>query len=484
MTHLYRFASTVVFGIGLLAGQITPASAAPNIVVLIADDMGWADVGYHNSEIRTPELDRLAAEGVKLERFYAQAVCSPTRATLMTGRSTLTTGMLSPTDPWHSKGLSPDEKLLPEYFKEAGYQTHAVGKWHLGPNEMIYHPLNRGFDSYYGNLHGYMNYDTHTIAGRVDWQRDGKTVHEEGYSTRLVGEEAVGVVRARDPDKPLLLYVAFSAPHSPLQAPEQTIAEYADIDDEKRRVYAAMVTEIDRAIARITTTLEDEQIADNTLLMFFSDNGGVPALGANNKPLRGNKNTPFDGGIRVPALISWPGVLDSGSVFDQRITVMDLLPTFLAAADVPLHSPKPIEGQNLWPALAEGVSIPSQDVVLSHFQGGDLLHAYFKDEWKLVKARNADGEAQYFLFEILKDPYEQRDLAEVHPEVLDRLVAELQAIPRVEPVALNEKPPAFSAPGSPRSAIPDDRPPAATPYAESGPVPYPPGNYAEDDTNP
>ncbi len=399
MISLNNILATIGFVVTVALAQIAPAVAAPNIVLFIADDMGWGDVGYHGSEIRTPEIDRLAAGGAKLERFYVQAVCSPTRAALMTGRSPLTTGVAAPFNPWHATGLAVDEKLLPEYLREAGYRTHAVGKWHLGPNEAQYHPLKRGFDSFYGSLHGYMSYDSRMAFGRLDWQRDGETVYEDGYSTSLIGAEAERVIRERDPDRPFFLYVTFNAPHTPLQAPDAAIAEYAHIEDANRRVYAAMVSEMDRAIAGVTSTLDEEQISDNTLVMFFTDNGGVPELGARNEPLR----------------------------------------------------------------------------------GGVLQHAYFTDEWKLVQGRNAEGQIQNFLFEIMIDPYEQYDLADQYPNVLDRLVAELDAMPKAEPLSINEPPPAFNAPGAPNSIAPDDRAPGGTPYAESGPTPYPPGNYPATD---
>lgn len=163
----------------VLASICTNSSAATNLVLFVADDLGWGDVGYHDSEIRTPAIDRLAAEGVQLQRFYAHPLCSPTRGALLTGRSPLTTGVLMPFEPWYSTGLPREEKLLPEYLKEAGYQTFAVGKWHLGPNQLAYHPLRRGFDHYYGHLGGFINYNLHTIWRGIDWQRDGKTVFEE-----------------------------------------------------------------------------------------------------------------------------------------------------------------------------------------------------------------------------------------------------------------------------------------------------------------
>ena len=462
--------------------QVVPASGAPNIVVLISDDMGWGDVGFNGSEIETPELDRLAAEGMRLNRFYVQSVCSPTRATLMTGRSPLSTGVSSPFNPWYERGLPADEKLLPEYLRDAGYQTHATGKWHLGPNEPIYHPLNRGFDTFYGSLHGYLNHESHMVFGRVDWQRNGKTVLEDGHVTDLIADEAVRHIRERDRDRPMFLYVTFTAPHSPLQAREEMIAAYSQLEDESRRVYAAMVSEMDRAVARITAALDDEGIMDETLLMFFTDNGGVPRLGASNAPLRGGKGSPWEGGIRVPALIYGLDTIEGGMVFDQRLTVMDLLPTFLAAADIPLDTPKPIEGQNMWPVLSAGEPTVSQDVVLSNYSSGAdaVLHAFFSDEWKLVQALNEDREVQSYLFEIYKDPYEQNDLATERPDVLARLVAELEAMPQADPVNRGQKPPDMNSPGSPGAAEPDTRPAVRTAYAESGLIPYPSaGNYPE-----
>ena len=407
--------------------------------------MGWGDVGFNGSDIRTPEIDRLAAEGLRLNRFYVQSVCSPTRATLMTGRSPLSTGVSAPFNPWYEKGLAPDEKLLPEYLREGGYQTHAVGKWHLGPNETVYHPLNRGFDSFYGSLHGYLNHEAHTVFGRVDWQRDGETVIEEGHITELVANEAVRLIRERDPERPIFLYVSFTAPHSPLQASAEDIAAYAGIEDENRRVYAAMVSEMDRAIARITAALDEEQITDETLLMFFTDNGGCAEARREKCAYARGEVVSWEGGIRVPALIHGLEALGGGTVFDQRLTVMDLLPTFLAAADIPFAITEADRRSEYVPALSAGVSTPSQDVVLSNYVGGAdaVLHAFFSDEWKLVQAENEAGEVQNYLFEILEDPYERNDLATEHPDVLARLVARLEAIPQVEPLTRGQTAPGF-----------------------------------------
>ena len=477
MARFLEFTKKVLSAVALAASLATSAAAAPNIVIVIADDMGWGDVGFHGSEIRTPELDRLAAGGVRFERFYTYALCSPTRAALMTGRSGINTGMLGPSNPWYPRGLPVDEKLMPEYFREAGYRTHALGKWHLGPNELQYHPMNHGFESFYGHLHGYLNHELHTLFGRVDWQRDGQTVHETGNATDLVIAEAVRLIEERDPDAPFLLHVALDAPHAPLQAPEDAIAEYAHVDDERRRIYSAMMTEMDRGIARITAALEEARIAENTLLIFFSDNGGSPNLGADNGPLRGGKGSPFEGGTRAPAFMYWPTVLPAGAVFEERMTVTDLLPTLLAAADADLHASKPIDGRDFWPAIADGAQAPGGPAVLSHYGRGVVQHAYFRDDWKLVRAANDQGGTDDLLFDIRNDPYEQHDLAAAHPDIFRQLVAELDAIPKAEPLSLNARLPDMTAPGSPMAWEPDNRPPGGMPYAESGPVPYPEGNY-------
>ncbi|MGI9258968.1 MAG: sulfatase family protein, partial [Gammaproteobacteria bacterium] len=322
------------------------------------------------------------------------------------------------------------------------------------------------------------NHDLRTAFGRVDWQRDGETVIEDGYNTQLIADEAIRVITSSDEDQPFFLYVAFHAPHSPLQAPAEAIAKYAHIEDENRRVYAAMVTEMDAAVGRVTDALGEAGILEETLVMFFTDNGGVPHLGASNAPFRGGKNSPWEGGLRVPAVAYWSGVLDAGTVFNNRVTVMDLLPTFMDMADLPLDPPRPLAGYNLWPALSEGVPTRTGEAVFSNYVGGNLLHAYFKDEWKLVRGRNDEGEVQDFLFDIFVDPYEQNDVAEDYPDIFARLVEELDAMPKAEPLTRGEIVPDFNAPGAPASIEPDTRPVIATPFAESGPIPYPTENYS------
>ena len=233
---------------------VAPAAAAPrhpNVIVILADDLGSADLGCYGSEIETPNLDRLAGQGVRFTHFHSFPLCSPTRAALMTGRSPMRCGVAYHViRPWLSYGLPLEEHILPQTFKAAGYQTAITGKWHLGHSQVKYLPHSRGFDHAYGHVNGAIDYYTHIRDGGLDWHRNGKSVREEGYSTDLLAAEACRWIRSRDRSRPFFLYVPFNAPHSPLQAPKPLIEKYAGIKDERRRVFAAMVDAMDSAAGR------------------------------------------------------------------------------------------------------------------------------------------------------------------------------------------------------------------------------------------
>ena len=455
----------------LMSGCRADSPTPPNVVIIVSDDQGWGDVGYNGSEIRTPHLDQLAADGVKFDRFYVHPSCSPTRAALMTGRSPLKTGVMLAFNPWYETGLPLDEKLLPEYFRKWGYQTFAVGKWHLGPNKDVYHPNNRGFDHFYGHLGGFLNHYLHTMWGGVDWQRNGETVIEQGYATRLITREATRLIRERDRDKPMLLYVAYNTPHSPLQAPAETVDSYASIDDQKRRIYAAMVTELDQGIGEIRAVLAEEGLSENTMTWFMSDNGGAEWLGADNGLLRAGKGRPWEGGIRVPALVCRPSKLPTGSTFSDPVAVEDVLPTLLAAAGLAQDYPKPLDGRDVWPALSSGAPLGPKPMLFVRrgITDSDYQFAYFQDDWKLVQ--QYDGESQAFhheLFRILDDPYETEDLAERYPEVVTEIMGAFEALPKGRMHGMDSAPvPTLWGPGGPGSALPDDGPPRRPPYAES-----------------
>ncbi len=448
-----------------LCGVVTHLSAysepnAPHVVIIVADDMGWNDVGYHGSEIRTPHIDQLAAEGLELDRFYAQPSCSPTRAALLTGKSPQSLGIYSPFSKLNPTGLPLSEKLMPEYFRDAGYQTFLAGKWHLGFRESAYRPNARGFDHFYGHLTGGIGFWDHVHGGGLDWQRNGETLREEGYSTHLLSAEINQLITLRDRSKPMFLYAAFNAPHLPNEAPEEAISQYAHIKDPNRRVHAAMVSELDSAIGQILATLDKQGMLDNTLIWFMSDNGGLnPAAnpeamiswskrledwfgnpipitllefmrtnvldgGSDNRPFRKGKQSIYEGGARVPAVVYWKGKLSS-SQSKQMLTAQDILPTLLAAAD--LNAPTiDVDGVNQWLHMTSGVGGLSPDYLING-RDGEALYRY---PWKLLALSSGEME----LYRLDDDPTESVDLSKQQPDKMAELKRALDEYPRGESV--------------------------------------------------
>lgn len=429
---------------------VTSGLGATNVVFMMADDLGWNDVGYHGSEIRTPHIDSIAGRGVRLDRYYASPLCSPTRAALLTGRNPLRFGIDRPIET--KGGLPLAETLLPQILANAGYQTAITGKWHLGLEHTKFHPYNRGFGSSHGHLGPGIDYWTHIWDGGLDWHRDGEALDESGYSTRLIGTEARRVIRERDPSKPLFLYVAFNAPHAPLQAPPEAVEAYGFIDSPNRRTYAAMVSEMDRSVGEILRGIDDAGLGESTLVIWCSDNGGALRLGADNSPLRGGKGGVFEGGIRLPAVIWFPGVVEGGHEFSQMMTAMDWLPTIASAAGVRLQEGMGLDGRDMWPALRSGA--PPERMhpfVVGVF---DSL-AVIDGNWKYVEAMRRGGEGvDRLLFRIDSDPGESRDLAESSPEKLAEMAEHLRDFPRAATVAPDVMPPGG------RRRGPRGRPPA------------------------
>jgi len=447
----------------LLAAQLAlAAESPPNVVIIVADDLGWGDVGYHGSEIATPRLDSLAAEGVVLDRFYAQPSCSPTRAALMTGRTPMRLGVLSPISKNNPAGLPLGERVLPEHFRDAGYQTFMTGKWHLGHRARPYLPGSRGFDHFYGHVTGGIGYWDHVHGGGLDWQRNGKSLREEGYSTKLIADEAVRLIRERDPARPMLLYASFNAPHLPNEAPPESIARYGQIANPPRRIHAAMVSELDTAIGRVVDALEAAAMLDGTLIWFLSDNGGLnpdaasPGLrslserlegwfgkplplrflefvrtnvlegGADNGPYRKGKQSVYEGGARVPSFIHWRGHLKARRTL-KMVTAQDVLPTLLGAAGLEAGGVA-YDGADQWPAIERDAAAPTPDYVT---QGRDGV-ALYRFPWKLVEL--APGEVE--LYRIDEDPTEQVDRAASDPSVTREMTEALNAFPRGEKVNL------------------------------------------------
>ena len=406
--------------VAICVASPVPVSASelprkPNILVVLADDLGWRDVGFHGSEIATPNIDRLVREGVELDRFYVQPTCSPTRAGLMTGKSPMRLGINRPISKNDARGLPAGEKILPQYLAEAGYQSLMVGKWHLGHHTPDMFPHSRGFEHFYGNVTGGIGYWDHNHGGGHDWQRNGETLREEGYSTALLADEAVRLIAARDRTRPTFLYLALNAPHLPNEAPEEAIARYASIEDENRRLHAAMVDEMDRAVGRVLDAFESNGMLENTIVLFSSDNGGlvfeaaaevaqtaagflvsvfgrpvpVESLeflvanvydgGSDNRPLPTGKGNIGEGGSRVPASLWWPARLRRFK-HEGFMTISDVLPTLLDAIGEAARIPKDLDGRSQWAAL-QGASGGSETP--DYVTRGMLGMAVYRAPWKL-----------------------------------------------------------------------------------------------------
>ncbi len=445
------FVAVVVLLLGRTVGAADAAPPRPNVVFLLADDLGWGDVGWHGGEIATPNLDKLAAAGARLERFYVQAVCSPTRAALMTGRYPMRHGLqVGVVRPWAEYGLPLDERTLPEALKQAGYETAICGKWHLGHVRPEFLPTRRGFDHQYGHYNGAIDYFTHERDGGFDWHRDDRESRDEGYSTDLLGREAARLIDARDRSRPLFLYVPFNAVHSPHQVPESYKAPYARMK-EPRRTYAGMVAAMDEAIGRIVEAVDRAGIREQTMFVFSSDNGGpAPGRVTSNGPLRGAKATLYEGGVRVPAFVAWEGHVTSGSVVDAPLHMVDWYPTLLTLAGVSRDQSLPLDGRDAWPAIAQGKPSPHDTILLNAAPGAGAI---LVGDWKLiVRAPGANAKddsgvtkdnaptnrsgagttdrGQAELFNLSDDPYERSDLAESAPEKVADLRARYDAFAR------------------------------------------------------
>ncbi|MEG3439205.1 arylsulfatase [Pannus brasiliensis CCIBt3594] len=431
-----------LFSIGFRGGPLAVAEqppSRPHIVYIMSDDQGWKDVGFHGSDIATPNLDRLARGGARLEQYYAHSMCTPSRAALMTGRYPYRYGLQTLVIPSAGKyGLATDEWLLPQALKETGYQTAIVGKWHLGHADPKYWPRQRGFDYQYGPLLGEIDYFTHQAHGKIDWYRNNELVREEGYVTTLLGQEAVKLIENHDPKTPLFLYLAFTAPHAPYQAPPEYLDRYAKISDPNRRAYAAMITAMDDQIGRVIAALDRRGMRDNTLIFFQSDNGGPRSaqvtgevdtsggtIPADNGPFRDGKGSLYEGGNRVVALANWPGQIPAGSVVNQPSHIVDLYPTLTGLAGVSSSKSKPLDGTNLWPALSDGKTSKRDEIVYSV---EPFRAALRRGDWKLVWQVTLPPRVE--LFNLSRDPSEKTDLADQQPDLVSELKRQIELLSR------------------------------------------------------
>lgn len=435
-------------------GRSRAQQAKPNILFLLADDLGYADVGFTGgTEIRTPEIDELAASGTRLTQFYVQPVCTPTRAALMTGRYPMRYGLqIAVIRPTSQFGLSLDERMLPHALREAGYVTAIDGKWHLGHFNRAYVPTQRGFDRQYGEYNGAIDYFTHIRDGELDWHRNDELVEEEGYTTHLFAREAVQFLREHDGRRPFFLYVAFNAPHQPLQVPDEYKVPYANLPEgDERRTYAGMVAAMDEAIGQIVDALDEKGLRENTLIVFSSDNGGVnPGVISSNGPLRGQKSQLYEGGIRVPAFATWKGHLQPGTVVDAPLHMTDWYPTLLTLAGASLNQPLPVDGRDAWPTIAEGKASSREEILLNSTPYHGAIRI---GDWKLILNGSVRVNAGEFgrgggppsvvneveLFNLATDPYETTNLAESNPRKVRELRERYDALAAQAVPALAEQ---------------------------------------------
>lgn len=447
----------------------------PNIVVIVADDLGKNDLQLYSSEgLDTPNINLLAKEGVVFTEAYStSAVCNPSRAGMITGRyqqrfgnerqimgryarnkfeffvfkTFVDTRPLQLIEPWYTaseeelqkQGLPVSEISLFEAFHAVEYKTACMGKWHLGYNEP-YLPHNKGVDEFYGFYEAFslyepkgskdiVNHKHRIFQNKVMWRqkrkgpsairRNGVEIEEKKYLTTRIAEEACQFIRSNSKD-PFLLMVPFSAPHTPFQAPQSYVDRYLHVKDPNKRVYYAMIAALDDAIGEIMMQLKESGIEDNTLVVFCSDNGGATYTGAtDNGDLKGGKMTNFEGGLNVPLIMKWHGILPAGSRYKRPVSLMDIFSTALAACDVPLPSGIPIDGVNLIPFLNGA----RQDLPHEYlFWKTDFNKSLRYGNWKLILNTRED---QMALYDLEKDKQEQYDVKGAHPEVVEHLLAKL-----------------------------------------------------------
>lgn len=403
------------------------AAEKPNFILIVADDLGYGDVGFQGStQIRTPHLDRLAREGIVFQQGYVSApVCSPSRAGFLTGRNQPGFGYdnnLGGSQPGFDPdfgGLPVTEKTIADRLNPLGYVNGLIGKWHLGTLPQ-FHPLKRGFDDFWGFLGGGHNYFPTKPGGgySAPIECSYKEPASLTYITDDIGAEAVGFIE-RHQNEPFFLYAAFNAPHTPLQATEEDLQRYAHIPDQRRRTYCAMVHRLDVNIGRIVDQVEQAGLAERTLIVFISDNGGPCDHNTSiNAPLNGQKGILLEGGMRVPFVMRWAGRLPAGVTYEHPVSALDLAPTFLAAAGGSLPEKKKLDGVNLLPYLTGKAAGWPHEKLLWRFT---ISAAVREGDWKLVRL----PDRLPLLFNLADDISEQSDVALEHLDRTKALLKEL-----------------------------------------------------------
>ena len=422
-------------------------SAQPNLIVIMTDDLGYADVGFNGcTDIPTPHIDSLATKGIRFDSGYVTyAVCGPSRAGFITGRYPQRFGFernpqYRPDDP--GMGLPLDERTIADVLGGVGYTCGVIGKWHLGAHPSL-HPLRRGFDFFFGHLGGGHRYLPEELTIRLSedakdepesyrtWiLRNHEPVQIQKYLTDAFSDEAAAFVTANK-DQPFFLFLAYNAPHSPLQATETYLGRFAAIEDPKRRTYAAMVSAVDDGVGKVLKALRDNGLEENTLIFFLSDNGGPTRVNASrNDPLRGDKGDAWEGGFRVPFVLQWKGSLPAGRSFPHPVSSLDILATIAALSGAQTDPARPLDGVNLVPFLNGDMSSPPHAHIFLR-KWDNQVYAVRGGDFKLITFAK---ENRSFLFNLADDLAESRNLIKEAPDpaiALDaaRLQWDAQLIP-------------------------------------------------------
>ncbi len=440
--HCLAFALFVDLAVDPSQSQ-SQENSPPNIIFIIADDLGWGDVEFHGGNVATPNLNRLLSEGVELRQHYVAPVCSPTRTGFMTGRYWSRFGVTTPTN---SLALPFETVTVAKALRDAGYDTCITGKWHLG-SKPPWGPNHFGFDHSYGSMAGGVTPWSHFYKKgpyTQTWHRNENLISEKGHVTDLIAAEAIGWIGDRNKTRPLFLYVPFTAVHLPIREPDAWMNRVPkEIVGEVPRQYAACILHLDDAVGRIVAAVDKAGKSDNTLIVFTSDNGGSTSenndtkypddqcpngkLPGNNLPLRGKKGDLYEGGTRVPTIVRWPGKLKAGTRCDTAVHVVDWMPTFcgLAGATVDADQLK-WDGVNIWPVISGSGSLMPRSLYSAGT--GFRSRALRRGDWKLIVFVGKNGKNDRMeLFNLAKDPNEKYNLADSNPGKVAELKQELQA---------------------------------------------------------
>ncbi len=412
-----------LIAITLLCFKIQAQVSSPNLIIILADDLGYADVGFNGcTDIPTPHIDKITENGIMFTNGYVSyCVCGPSRAGLLTGRYQDRYGfsrnpLFTPNDP--EMGLPLSEETLADVLKQAGYKSFAIGKWHMGAHESL-HPLKRGFDDFYGFLSGGHRYFPEELTlndpfeakaqydgYRTKLLRNYERVNETEYLTDAFSREAVSYIEKHQKE-PFFIYLAYNAPHAPLQATEKYLNRFGNIQDDKRKTYAAMVSAVDDGVGLILDKLDELNISENTIVVFLSDNGGPErANSSDNGILRGQKGDLFEGGIHVPFAMQWPGRLPAGSVYDNPVISLDIFATIIAQSSVPVKTKNPIDGVNLIPFLTgEKEGLPHEYLFWRKFDAKDYAVRNGDEKLLILKGENT------MLFNLGKDISESDNIS-------------------------------------------------------------------------